>query len=312
MPYACAAGLALRTVSSRSTTTALERSTARTSATPGGSTGAGAATATLNLTGTAVLDMTGHAVGSAAQPMDSLIWDSGTLKNAGQINGGTTGLVTAGNGRTLVLDGNNTYTGGTQINAGALLLAGTGNTGFGNVSVNADGVLAGTGLVRGDTTVFADGTISPGLDAGTVGTLTWASGMDLAFEEGAIANFLLGATSGISDMLASEGLGTLTLDAGSIFNVTGWDSAYVPTGGDSWQILDWGTITGTFEVGTNFRSSGSGGGDLYLPDLGPDYFWDVSGFLTSGVISVVAIPEPGRVSLLLAACLFGLARRRRK
>lgn len=277
-----------------------------------GTTGAAAASATLNLTGTAVLDMTGHAIGSVSQPLDSLILDSGTLKNVSQINGGTTGLITAGNGGTLILAGNNNYSGGTQINTGTLLIASAATTGFGNVAVNANGVLAGVGTVRGDTTISLNGAVSPGLGAGTVGTLTWASGMDLSFESGSSASFLLGSTSGVSDQLASEGLGTLTLDAGTTFNVTGWDSAYVPNGGDSWQILDWGTITGSFEVGTNFRSSGSGGGDLFLPDLGGGHFWDVSNFMSAGVITVVAIPEPGRVSFLLVGGLLLMMRRRRK
>lgn len=277
-----------------------------------GTTGAAAASATLNLTGTAVLDMTGHAIGSVSQPLDSLVLDSGTLKNVSQINGGTTGLITAGNGGTLTLAGNNNYSGGTQINTGTLLIASAGNTGFGNVSVNANAVLAGAGTVRGDTTVSLNGAVTPGLDAVTVGTLTWASGMDLSFESGSSASFLLGSTSGVSDQLASEGLGTLTLDTGTTFNVTGWDSAYIPNGGDSWQILDWGTITGSFDVGTNFRSSGSGGGDLFLPDLGGGHFWDVSNFMSAGVITVVAIPEPGRVSFLLVGGLLLMMRRRRK
>lgn len=275
-----------------------------------GTSSTGAATAKLNLTGSAVLDLTGHAVGSAAQPFDSLIWDSGTLKNVSEINGGTTGLVTSGTDGTLILDGSNTYTGGTQINTGTLQLAATGNTGLGNVSVNSGGILAGAGTVRGDTTVLAGGSVQPGSAAAEIGTLTWSSGTNTTFDSGSSASFLLSSTPGSSDQLSSEGLGTLTLNTGTTFTVTGWDAAYVPNDGDTWQLLDWGSIVGTFDVGTNLRSSGSGGGDLILPDLGTSYFWDVSNFLSSGVIAVV-VPEPSRGMLLILACMIGFARRRR-
>ncbi|HYF34444.1 MAG TPA: autotransporter-associated beta strand repeat-containing protein, partial [Prosthecobacter sp.] len=263
------------------------------------------ATATLNLTGSATLDMQGHNIGSAAQPLDVLTLASGTLKNVGQINGGS-GLVTASTGGLLVLDGNNTYTGGTTVNNGTLRVVG--NTGFGALVVNTGGALTGTGLIRGTTTASSGATVSPGGASGGIGALTWDSGLNASFASGSIAEFLLGATPGSSDQLT--GTGTITLDSDAMFTVTGWDATYTPSDGDTWRLLDWTSITGAFDVGANLRNSGNGGGDLYLPALDTGYFWDVSNFLTSGTITVV-IPEPGRALLFFLGAGALLFRRRR-
>lgn len=75
--------------------------------------------------------------------------------------------VDAGN---LVLNNTNTYSGGTVINAGTLLInnpSGSG-AGSGDISVNAAGTLGGIGII--DANVLAAGTMAPGSNA--VGVLT--------------------------------------------------------------------------------------------------------------------------------------------
>ncbi len=70
----------------------------------------------------------------------------------------------------LTVTGNNTYTGGTAVDAGTLVVNSTlgSGTGAGAVLVNVNGTLAGSGFIGGAVTLA--GTVSPG--AGTVGTLT--------------------------------------------------------------------------------------------------------------------------------------------
>jgi autotransporter-associated beta strand protein len=95
------------------------------------------ASATVILDGiSAVLDMTGDDIGTAASQV-VFNADQGTLMNLGELNGGA-GL-TKGGLMTLILEGLNTYTGGTTINVGVLQVgtgAGTGTLGSGTVSSN--------------------------------------------------------------------------------------------------------------------------------------------------------------------------------
>jgi len=102
----------------------------------------GTGTATITLAGGA-LEMAGHVIGSATETV-ALVAESGTLSNLGELNdGGDLTKTTAG---TLILDGDNTYTGNTVISAGTLQLGsgtatGTLNTGSA-ISVDAGATFA--------------------------------------------------------------------------------------------------------------------------------------------------------------------------
>ncbi|MEZ0274242.1 MAG: autotransporter-associated beta strand repeat-containing protein, partial [Roseimicrobium sp.] len=97
------------------------------------------ATAVVTLNGsTAVLDMTGDDIGTAASQV-TFNAQQGTLMNLGELNGGAgltkTGLLT------LILEGLNTYTGGTTVSGGVLQVgsgSGTGNLGSGTVTLTSN------------------------------------------------------------------------------------------------------------------------------------------------------------------------------
>jgi autotransporter-associated beta strand protein len=162
--------------------------------------GGNGTTATLNLTG-GTLDMTAGNIGSLANSIN-LTAGSGTLKNVAQINGG--GSLEKTTARTLVLDGTNTYTGGTNVSAGTLLINGNSSTATGAVAVNV-GTLGGTGRSGGAVTVAGAATLSPGasIESLDVASLSMASTSVFAYE-------ILDATASGADLLASRGALSLT------------------------------------------------------------------------------------------------------
>lgn len=155
------------------------------------------------------------------------------LQGAG--NGNVTGIISNNSGDpvnglirvhkegsgTWALSNANTYTGGTTIDGGTLLVNNTtgSGTGTGGVTVANGGTLAGTGVIdtsstNANVTVAASGSISPGTSAGT---LTFALGtgqLDLSAVTGGGLKFELGApaTPGASDQVKINS-GTLNLGA---------------------------------------------------------------------------------------------------
>lgn len=115
---------------------------------------------------------------------------------------------------TFTLTGASTYTGGTTVDAGTLLVNNTTGSGTGTnaVIVNTNGTLGGTGFILGPVTVNAGGALAPGSNG--VGTLTLRSNLTLS--AGAVLNFELGAP-GTGDKVAV----TNALVLGGTLNVTG-------------------------------------------------------------------------------------------
>jgi len=97
------------------------------------SAGGGTATGTVNLSG-ATLDMGGNNIGSAT---NQIVFNaqSGTLQNLGELNGG--GNLVKTTAGTLVLSGDNNYTGRTVVNAGILSISSEDNLGDNPGAFNA-------------------------------------------------------------------------------------------------------------------------------------------------------------------------------
>jgi autotransporter-associated beta strand protein len=98
---------------------------------------------------------------------------SGRLTNGGQ---GVTALTKTGSG-TLVLTGNSTHSGATNINQGKLELLG--NFGATPVTVAADASLTGTGTMGGTLATTAGGIISPGASEGAAAGILTAASLNL-------------------------------------------------------------------------------------------------------------------------------------
>ncbi|QSI30579.1 autotransporter outer membrane beta-barrel domain-containing protein [Variovorax sp. RKNM96] len=139
---------------------------------------------------------------------------------AGGIEGAGATLVKQGTG-TLMLDGFNTYTGLTSVQAGKLVVGGDSSTGArlsGAVDVASGATLGGRGRIGGDVALASGAHLAPG---NSIGTLTIDGSLDLA--KGSVLDFEFGAPGGsfsvpgAGDSVAVGG--NLTL-SGATLNVT--------------------------------------------------------------------------------------------
>ncbi|HYG23775.1 MAG TPA: autotransporter-associated beta strand repeat-containing protein [Verrucomicrobiae bacterium] len=140
-----------------------------------------------------VLNLTGHAIGgtdnissNAIRLIDQLYFQSGTLQNVGQINGGAE-LVKQGAGR-LTIAGNNSYTGETVVSNGTLNVSGIIGASSA-VRALTDSSLTGDGLIQSPVTI--NGTLSPGSSVGALrinNLLTLGAGSTTLMELDSAAN----------------------------------------------------------------------------------------------------------------------------
>lgn len=226
-------------------------------------------------------------------------------------NGSGSGALEKTEGGGLILGGANTYSGGTTVSAGSLLVTNTSGsgTGTGALTTAFGTTLGGTGAIAptGSNSVIIGGSVAPGLN-NAPGTLTFTPvNGNVTFQAGSTVAFELFG-NGSNDKLVFNSSGSGVLDfsalAGGSLGVT-FAGSYTPSVGHSFNLIDWAAVSGS-------AVSGIGAGLLSLSTAGfdPSWIWDTSAFASSGVISIVLVPEPSRLILLLAG-LVGVAWRSR-
>jgi len=135
------------------------------------------------------LDMQGHNIGDAVNPINTLNLQSGTLQNVTEVNGGVSPLTKIGAG-TLYLDGTNTYTAGTTISGGLLQFQST------NAMPSTTTITANTGGAVALNVTNLTANLLPKLtnsSAGMLALLAINANENFNFSTGGFTNLILGA-----------------------------------------------------------------------------------------------------------------------
>ena len=183
-------------------------------------------------------------------------------------NSGVTSLIKVGTG-TLILSGTNSYSGGTTISGGILLVNNTNASGTGTVTVNSGGTLGGTGIIPGGVTVNSSGGFAPG---NPLGILTISNNLTLA----------AGSTTFIQVQhlpLTNNAVKiTGTLFEGGTLNVTNVGGTQLALGA-TFKLFNAVAYSGTFS-------------SAILPTLPFGLAWNTNSLSTSGTISIVLATIP--------------------
>ena len=211
--------------------------------------------------------------------------NSGTISNSGVFTNSGAVLI---NGGLFTTSTNYTQTAGRTIVDGTL-------TATGGAIVDIEGgKLGGTGTINGD--ILMKGMMSPG-SGGIPGTFT-VNGNYQQTSSGVFDEIIKSSSSnGLLDVT-----GILALDPGSLLEIT-LQGGFDPVG-DSFAILDYGSLSGEFFNGTSFVADG--------------FKWTLTYGANDAVLTAVSAdpvntPEPGSVSLIVIGfvVLLGSATQRR-
>jgi fibronectin-binding autotransporter adhesin len=263
--------------------------------------------------GTLALGANNDTVGAVTLTSGSITGSGGTLTGSsyavesGSVSAilGGSGALTKSSAGTVTLTGANSYSGGTTVSVGKLVVnnaTGSG-TGSGAVTVETGGALGGSGTIAGAVTV--DGALSPGNSTGllSVGSLNLNANSSTTLE-------INGTDRGaLTDGYDAVGVGTGgSIDlAGALSFVFGNVSAFANnTVFDlfSFDTTSTGDFTGVTSTGFYTGTWGKTGDIWSLTDEGQTLnFSEVTGNLT-------VIPEP-KAAILGVLGLLALLRRRR-
>jgi rhamnogalacturonan endolyase len=196
----------------------------------------------------------------------------GVLGNNTTFSGniGGAGFVVKDGTGVLALTGANTYSGGTTVSNGVLMINNVSGSGMGSgaVAVNSGGTLGGTGSISGVVTVNLGATLAPG---NPFGTLTLSNNLALA---GGSTTFIQinhsPRTNGVVRIIGglTEGGTLIVTNAGAALS-----------NGDSFALFNAATYNGSFV-------------NVVLPQLPAGLGWNTNSLATSGVLSVVIASAP--------------------
>ena len=241
----------------------------------------------------------------------------GRLTLGGVVGGtGAGGLSKEGAG-TVVVTNANTYTGGTNVNAGTLEVnnASGSGTGTGTVTVAAGATLAGEGSISAGAGnfVYINGTLQVGAFGATQGSdfsLSTSGAGNTSFDTTSLVSLDLWSTTGTdqSALLAAADMirlfGDVNITTGSMLKLDN-PNALTFQAGDVFRLFDWtgtGTRTGAWAI------------DESALNLTGGLSVDTTNLYSAGTISIMSggpIPEPGRAALLMLG-LMAMVRRRRR
>jgi hypothetical protein len=225
------------------------------------------------------LDNTGYTLSNSGQIQAST--------GAGQIHGGITGLA----GSQLIVSGGGSLTlyDPVEIQTGAELRVSSGATAtfFGQVFQRTGSLFTGAGTKHYEGGLSVGASPGLGVDAGDVGF--GAGNLYLAEIGGTSACTAACATD---EALKNSGFDKYVvaghLALGGTLKLVSWDG-FVAQAGQSFDLLDWGSVSGSFG---NIDASGlmlAAGTQL-----------DTSRLYADGVIGISAVPEPGTLASMLA------------
>ena len=232
---------------------------------------------------------------------------------------GTGDLIKSGAG-TVTFSGNaNTFSGGTIINAGKLLVsnsAGSG-TGSGVVNINDGATFGGTGLISGALMINDGGSVSPGASPGQLqvgGGTTFAGGGRYVFE----INNTVGTAGTNWDLLSISGSLTISATVSTPFvldlvsltagNANGALADFNSANAYSWKFVTTttgitGFSAGAFQYNASNFANNLDIGHFYVSQTGNDLY-----------LNFTPVPEPTTwvlLSLGLSSVLLSLRRKSR-
>jgi autotransporter-associated beta strand protein len=275
----------------------------------------GAGGATISNTGGATLTLSS----TQARGGRPLTYAGGSFVVSGRITGtSTTSPLTIDNATVRLTHNNNSYVSPTLVQNGGTLIAANTNaassaTGTGSVTIDATSTLTGTGFINAgtDNSIFINGQLIVGDPA-----LSAAANLDLTTS--GTGSTILGSTSilrldlfsgaGLGDNSANAAaadqlrlIGVLDIQSGALLRLGNPNNLNAWADGDTFKLFDWSGLTSV---------SGSFGIDVTELNLPSGASLDVSNLFTLGTVTI-AVPEPGRVALLLLGLGTALLRRHR-